>query len=221
MKLYKFTLSHSICHHITTTLQDAKNISYFDIWYFFFFELQNPWNVQVDLMHLWVKYFSWLMLLGCTGLSAAGYSSVDRDHSLTATLCSSSPNHTHSTKTDASPAFWLALTDPTKILKERRNFKGKLKQTAREGREKDKREETNRALECWNPFLLSVALFLFLKLYYCLPVIFKELQCRCFSAFVFFLLLLLRELVPFLSFIAFLSFCAEILFLWKCHPQMW
>lgn len=126
--------------------------------------------------------------------------------------------HTH-IKKGAAPAFWLPLTEPTKTLQGRRNFK----ESAREERKKEKVEEKEgliKSLWVLEPILtysssLSLFNFFFLQV-----VILMELRFRCFSAFSFLFFSFLRAL-SFPSFIAFLSFCAKNPFLWNCHLQMW
>lgn len=65
--------------------------------------------------------------------------------------------------------------------------KSNCTETARQETEKDEGEGKGGLVESLLVskliFVYLVALFLFLKLYYCSAVIIKELRCRCFSAF--------------------------------------
>lgn len=79
---------------------------------------------------------------------------------------------------------WLSLT-PLKHFKRGGTSKENSSKQPETG---ERKIRERRLIEPWSVGTHSylVALYLFLKLYYCLPVIFKELQCRCFSALVFF-----------------------------------
>lgn len=115
------------------------------------------------------------------------HGSADGVHSL---LCSATHKCTNSRKEATCTnyiGFSLALQ---KCFK-----KSNCTETARQETGKDEGEGKGGLVESLlvsKPiFVYLVALFLFLKLYYCSAVIFKELWCRCFSAFLVFFFLIL------------------------------